>query len=153
VGEEDRPVTNAEAAEAASGAAKSFLTVLYALLSVSVLIGALGVVNTMTMSTVERVREIGLLRAVGLSRKLVRSVLRLESVVIALLGAGLGLLAGTGLGVVGVLSQGGIPVVVAWGRLGAFVVVTVVIGILASFWPARTASRTPILTAIHADTE
>lgn len=153
----DNPVltvqTKAEAAESATSAAKSFLNVLYALLSVSVLIGALGVVNTMTMSTLERVREIGLLRAVGLSSRLVGSVLRLESLIIAVLGAALGLLAGTGLGVVGVLSQKGIPVVVPWAQLGAFVLVTVVIGVLASLWPARTAARTPILTAIHADTE
>ncbi len=153
----DNPVlvvrTKEEPAEAATSAAESFLNILYALLSVSVLIGALGVVNTMTMSTLERVREIGLLRAVGLSSKRVGSVLRLESVIIAVLGAGLGLLAGAGLGVVGVLSQKGIPVVVPWAQLGAFVLITALIGIFASFWPARTASRTPILTAIHADTE
>ncbi|MEV4312953.1 FtsX-like permease family protein [Actinocrispum sp. NPDC049592] len=145
--------TKAEAAEAATSQAEVFLNILYALLSVSVLIGALGVVNTMTMSTLERVREIGLLRAVGLGRKQVGSVLRLESVIIALLSAVLGVVAGCAIGAVAVLSQKSLPLVLPWDRLGIFVAVTAVIGILASLWPARTASRIPILTAIHADTE
>ncbi|WP_424186987.1 FtsX-like permease family protein [Actinokineospora sp. G85] len=145
--------TKAEVAEAAGGTARSFLDILYALLSVSVLIGAFGVVNTMTMSTLERKREIGLLRAVGLSRGQVGSVLRGESVIITALGACVGLLAGCALGVVGVLSQDGLPLVLPWARLGVFVLVTVAIGVLASLWPARTAARTPILTAIHTDTE
>ncbi|MFD8497044.1 ABC transporter permease [Amycolatopsis sp. NPDC059657] len=145
--------TKAEVAEAAGSKAAVFLNILYALLSVSVLIGALGVVNTMTMSTLERVREIGLLRAVGLGRKQVGSVLRLESVIIAMLGALVGLVAGCALGAVAVLSQDKLTLVLPWERLGIFVLVTVAIGILASLWPARKAAQTPILTAIHADTE
>ncbi|SDZ26482.1 putative ABC transport system permease protein [Amycolatopsis xylanica] len=145
--------TKAEVAEAAGSQAAVFLNILYALLSVSVLIGALGVVNTMTMSTLERVREIGLLRAVGLGRKQVGSVLRLESVIIAMLGALIGLVAGCALGAIVVLGQEKLTLVVPWERLGVFVLVTVAIGILASLWPARKAAQTPILTAIHADTE
>ncbi|WP_033291039.1 ABC transporter permease [Amycolatopsis jejuensis] len=145
--------TKAEAAEAASSQAESFLTILYALLSVSVLIGALGVVNTMTMSTMERVREIGLLRAVGLGRRQVGSVLRGESVITSMLGAVIGLFAGCALGAAGVLSMKGLPLVMPWAQLGIFVLMTVVIGILAALWPARTAARIPILTAIHTDTE
>ncbi|WP_370949388.1 ABC transporter permease [Amycolatopsis sp. cg5] len=145
--------TKAEVAESAGSKAAVFLNILYALLSVSVLIGALGVVNTMTMSTLERVREIGLLRAVGLGRKQVGSVLRLESVIIAMLGAVIGLVAGCALGAVVVLSQEKLTLVLPWERLGLFVLVTVAIGILASLWPARKAAQTPILTAIHADTE
>ncbi|MDT8911647.1 FtsX-like permease family protein [Amycolatopsis sp. PS_44_ISF1] len=145
--------TRSEAAAAASDSAAAFLNILYALLSVSVLIGALGVVNTMTMSTLERVREIGLLRAVGLGRKQVGSVLRWESVLTAMLGAGIGLVTGGALGAMGVLSQPGLTLVVPWPRLAVFVLVTLAIGVLASLWPARSAARTPILTAIHADTE
>nr|WP_042180323.1 ABC transporter permease [Kibdelosporangium sp. MJ126-NF4]CEL14329.1 putative ABC transporter integral membrane protein [Kibdelosporangium sp. MJ126-NF4]CTQ88696.1 putative ABC transporter integral membrane protein [Kibdelosporangium sp. MJ126-NF4] len=130
-----------------------FLNILYALLSISVLIGALSVVNTMTMSTLERIREIGLLRAVGLGRRQVGTILRLESVIIAVLGALAGLAAGCVIGAVAVASQGGISVVLPWDRLGLFVAVTVAIGVLAALWPARRASRIPILTAIHTDTE
>jgi putative ABC transport system permease protein len=82
-----------------------------------VLIGALSVVNTMTMSTLERVREIGLLRAVGLGRRQVGTILRLESVIITVLGAVAGLIAGCVIGAVAVPSQGGVPVVLPWERL------------------------------------
>ncbi|MFC5286393.1 FtsX-like permease family protein [Actinokineospora guangxiensis] len=130
-----------------------FLAILYALLSVSVLIGALGVVNTMTMSTIERTREIGLLRAVGADRGLVRSTLRWESVLTALLGAVAGLFAGTLVGVAAVRSQGGVPVTIPWLQLAVFVAATATIGILAATIPARRATRLPLLTALHADTE
>ncbi|WP_370949384.1 ABC transporter permease [Amycolatopsis sp. cg5] len=145
--------TKAEVVDEMGSRSTLFLNILYALLSVSVLIGALGVVNTMTMATFERMREIGLLRAVGLSRKQVGSVLRLESVIIAMMGAVIGLVAGCALGAVAVLSQEKLTLVIPWARLGLFVLLTVVIGILASLWPARQAARTPILTAIHSDTE
>jgi putative ABC transport system permease protein len=145
--------TRAEAAESSAAEFALFLNILYALLSVSVLIGALGVINTMTMSTFERIKEIGLLRAVGLARAQVGSILRLESVIIALLGALLGLGAGCVIGAVAVRSQDSIPLVMPWDRLGVFVAVTAVIGVLASLWPARKAARIPILTAIQTDTE
>jgi putative ABC transport system permease protein len=145
--------TREEYREAVGAQFDIFLNILYALLSVSVLIGALAVVNTMTMSTLERIREIGLLRAVGLARDQVKSVLRLESVVIALLGAVIGLGAGCLIGVAVVMSQDGLPLAMPWARLGVFVVATGAIGVLASLWPARRAARIPILTAIQTDTE
>ncbi|MGW5052534.1 FtsX-like permease family protein [Actinokineospora sp. NPDC004072] len=142
--------TRAEHRDAEGARFDPFLNILYALLSISVLIGALGVVNTMTMSTIERTREIGLLRAIGLGRRDVVTVLRLESVLIALLGALTGLVAGGVVGVAVVLTQGGLPVVIPWGRLAGFVAVTTVIGLLAAQWPARRAARTPVLTAVGA---
>jgi putative ABC transport system permease protein len=145
--------TRDEYREAAGAQFDIFLNVLYALLSVSVLIGALAVVNTMTMSTMERTREIGLLRAVGLARNQVRSVLLLESVVIALLGAFIGLGAGCLVGAAAVFSQKRLPLAMPWPQLAALVVLTTAIGILASLWPARKAAQRPILTAIQSDTE
>ncbi|AXX30396.1 FtsX-like permease family protein [Actinosynnema pretiosum subsp. pretiosum] len=131
-----------------------FLRILYALLSVSGLIGALAVVNTMTMSVLERTREIGLLRAVGLDRSRVRSLVRIESGVIALLGAGLGLLAGCLVGVVVVRSQtSAVEVVLPWGRLAAFVLITAAIAVLAALLPARRAAALPVLDAVRSDTE
>jgi putative ABC transport system permease protein len=140
--------TRDEYREAVGARFDVFLNILYALLSVSVLIGALAVVNTMTMSTMERTREIGLLRAVGLARNQVRSILLLESVVIALLGAVIGLGAGCLVGASVVFSQDGIPLTVPWPQLATLVLLTTAIGILASLWPARKAARRPILTAI-----
>ncbi|SMC73551.1 ABC transporter permease [Kibdelosporangium aridum] len=146
--------TKAEYVDSAGADLDIFLNILYALLSISVLIGALAVVNTMTMSTLERIKEIGLLRAVGLGRGQVGTILRLESVIIAVLGAIAGLVAGCVIGAVAVSSQGGsIPVVLPWDRLGLFVAVTGAIGIVAALWPAWKATRIPILEAIHTDTE
>jgi putative ABC transport system permease protein len=143
--------THAEHVAAEGARFDVVLNLLYALLSISVLIGALSVVNTMTMSTVERIREIGLLRAVGLGRRQVGTILRLESVIIAALGAVTGLAAGCVIGAVAVASQGGIAVVMPWDRLGLFVAVTAAIGIVAAMGPARKAARTPILDAIHTE--
>ncbi|OZM71731.1 ABC transporter permease [Amycolatopsis antarctica] len=145
--------THAEYIDAERSQFDAVLNILYALLSISVLIGALSVVNTMTMSTRERVREIGLLRAVGLSRGQVGTILRLESVIIAVLGAITGLVGGCVIGAAAVSSQDGIPVAMPWGRLALFVALTVAIGILAALWPARNAARIPLLRAIHTDTE
>lgn len=140
--------TRDEYREAAGARFDIFLNILYALLSVSVLIGALAVVNTMTMSTMERTREIGLLRAVGLARTQVRFVLLLESVVIALLGAVIGLGAGCLIGAAVVFTQRGLPLAIPWPQLLILVLLTTVIGVLASLWPARKAAKLPILTAI-----
>ncbi|MGW7579172.1 FtsX-like permease family protein [Streptomyces sp. NPDC054765] len=139
----------------AAVAAKSapFLNILYALLSVTVLIGALGVVNTMSMAVFERVREIGVLRALGLDRRRVGSVLRLESVTICLLGSALGLIAGSAIGVAAVLSQEGVPLDIPWGRTLLFFLATTAIGVLASLWPGRQAAKIPMLKAITTDTE
>ncbi|MDK1474802.1 ABC transporter permease [Streptomyces sp. 549] len=137
-----------------SRATRSLLAIVYALLSVTVVIGALGVVNTMTMAVFERVREIGLLRAVGLDRSGVRAVLRLESVTISLLGCAIGLVTGTVIGAAAVRAQlGGPAVVVPWPELGAFTVLTAVIGVLASLWPAHRAAAVPLLDALRSDTE
>jgi putative ABC transport system permease protein len=140
--------TRDEYREAAGAQFDIFLNILYALLSVSVLIGALSVVNTMTMSTMERTREIGLLRAVGLARTQVRSILLLESVVIALLGAVIGLGAGCLVGTAVVFSQKALPLTMPWPQLATLVLLTTAIGILASLWPARKATKLPALTAV-----
>ncbi|MGW7516204.1 ABC transporter permease [Streptomyces sp. NPDC054796] len=153
----DNPVLlvqdRADAGEEAARPFAPLLDIMYAMLSVAVLIGALGVVNTMSMAVFERVREIGVLRALGLDRRQVGSVLRIESVVVSLLGSGLGLLAGAVLGAAAVASEEGAVLVMPWGRLGAFFAASVAIGVLASLWPGRQAARTPMLRALSADTE
>ena len=133
--------TRAERREQIVNSFRLFLNVLYALLSVSVLIGALGVVNTMTMAVLERTREIALLRAIGLGRRQVATILRLESMIIALLGAVIGLCAGCAIGLAVVLSEDSLPPVLPWQRIGAFFLITMAIGVIASLWPARRATR------------
>ncbi|MGL5929200.1 MAG: ABC transporter permease [Dermatophilaceae bacterium] len=130
------------------------LYIVYALLGLAVVIAVLGIVNTLALSVIERVREIGLLRAVGLSRRQLRTMLRLESVAIALLGAVLGI--GLGLAFAVALQRSliddGIDVLaVPSGQLAGFVLVAAVVGVLAALWPGRRAARLDVLRAISAE--
>ncbi|MFE7121700.1 ABC transporter permease, partial [Streptomyces sp. NPDC057654] len=143
----------ADARQAAAERMAPLLNIMYGLLSVTVLIGALGVVNTMGMAVSERVREIGLLRALGLDRRSLASVLRLESVAIALLGAAMGLLSGIFFGAAAVLSQESVPLALPWDRIALCFAATAAIGVLAALWPGRRAARIPLLEAIGSDTE
>jgi putative ABC transport system permease protein len=127
------------------------LSFIFVLLALAVLIAALGIVNTLALSVIERTREIGLLRAVGMGRRQVRRMVRLESVVIAVFGTLLGLVLGIALGsaLVTALSGEGIDeLVVPYGQLLVYLVVGALIGVLAAVWPARRASRLDILGAI-----
>lgn len=127
------------------------LFIVYALLGLAVVIAVLGIVNTLALSVVERVREIGLLRAVGLSRRQLRSMLRLESVLIAVLGAVLGVVLGLVFAVAlqRSLVDDGIDVLaIPWPQLVAFVGLAAVVGVLAALWPGRRAARLDILRAI-----
>jgi putative ABC transport system permease protein len=127
------------------------IAIIYVLLFFAVVIAVLGIVNTLALSVIERTREIGLLRAIGVSRRQLRLMIRLESVVIAVLGAVLGV----GLGIVfGVtlmyalrdegLERISIPVV----QLVIFLVLSLVVGVLAAVLPARRAARLDVLRAI-----
>jgi len=127
------------------------LGLLFGLLALSLVIGLLGIVNTLALSAIERKRELGLLRAVGMSRRQVRRMVRWEAVVVSLLGAVLGMAIGTlfGWAIVSALADEGfsvfrLPVV----NLVAILVLTGVAGMLAAVLPARKAARTPILEAI-----
>jgi putative ABC transport system permease protein len=131
-----------------------FVLMVFALLGLALVIAALGIVNTLALSVVERTREVGLLRAVGLGRGQLRAMITLESVVIAVLGAVLGVALGTGFGVALMYSlrdQGLEAISVPAGRLGVFLVLAVVIGVLAAVVPARRAARLDVLRAIAAD--
>ncbi len=129
------------------------LVLINALLVLSVLIAVLGVINTLALSVIERTRELGLLRAVGMRRREVRRMIRWESVVISVYGAVAGLLIGVlfGAGITGALqSQGITEVVVPFGQLLAFLVLGGVIGVVAAVFPARRAARLKVLDAIAA---
>ena len=111
----------------------------------------LGIINTLALSVIERTREIGLLRAVGLSRRQLRSMVRLEAVTISLIGALIGVVLGTIFGVLFQRTQAdsGVDVlVIPYGRLALFLVLAALVGVLAAWWPARRASKLNILSAI-----
>ncbi len=127
------------------------LFIVYALLGLAVVIAVLGIVNTLALSVIERVREIGLLRAVGLSRRQLRLMLRLESVAIAVLGAVLGIVLGLAFAVAlqrSLVDEGIDVLAVPWAQLALFVGVAAVVGVLAALWPGRRAARLDVLRAI-----
>jgi putative ABC transport system permease protein len=121
------------------------------MLLLSVIIAALGIVNTLAMSVIERTREIGLLRAVGLGRQQLRRMIRLEAVVISVYGAVLGVVLGTTFGIAlsrALAGQGITELAVPTPRLVVFVAVAAVIGVIAALGPARRAARMQVLDAI-----
>ncbi|MGV9881607.1 ABC transporter permease [Streptomyces sp. NPDC003006] len=127
------------------------LYLVYALLGLAIVIAVLGVVNTLALSVVERTREIGLLRAIGLGRRQLRRMIRLESVVIAVFGALLGLALGLvwGVAVQQVLAlQGMKELAFPWPTIVAVVIGSVVVGLAAALLPALRASRMNVLAAI-----
>ena len=128
-----------------------FVLIIFALLGLALVIAVLGIVNTLALSVIERTREVGLLRAIGLSRAQLRLMITLESVVIAVLGAVLGVVLGLGFGVAlmyAVRDQGLEVISVPVGQLAVFLVLSVVIGVLAAVFPARRAARLDVLRAI-----
>ena len=129
----------------------SFQVILYILLALAIVIAILGIVNTLALSILERTRELGLLRAVGLLRAQVAQMVTVESVVISVFGALLGLVVGSALGaaVVRALRDQGIPVLrFSWGTIAVFLVLAVVVGLIAAIVPAIRAARTDVLKAI-----
>ena len=122
------------------------------LLALSVLISLFGIVNTLVLSVFERTRELGMLRAVGMSRRQVRRMIRHESVVTALIGAVLGTAARAGCWpalVTYALSDEGLRYSVPVGTLVAFAIVAVLAGVVAAILPARRASRLNVLGALQ----
>jgi putative ABC transport system permease protein len=127
------------------------LGLLYGLLGLAIVIAILGIINTLALSVVERRREIGMLRAVGMQRKQVRRTIYLESLLIAVFGAVLGLVLGLSYGSLftrTLRSQGLDKLSVPWGQAVAFLVVAGVVGVLAALWPGIRAARTRPLEAI-----
>jgi len=129
------------------------LNALTVLLVLSVLIAVLGIVNTLALSVVERTRELGLLRAVGLQRRQLRRMIRVEAVIIAVYGALLGVVLGCGFGyalVRALAGQGVTEFALPVGRLVVVIVVAAVAGVLAAALPARRAARLDVLRAVSA---
>ena len=125
-----------------------------ALLGLAILIALFGIVNTLALSIFERTREIGLLRAVGMARRQVRTMIRWESVIIAVFGAVLGIAVGVFFGwamVQALKDQGITSLTIPGGQLLIYVVVAGVAGVLAAIWPARRAARLNVLDAIASE--
>ncbi|GAC58737.1 putative ABC transporter permease protein [Gordonia hirsuta DSM 44140 = NBRC 16056] len=129
----------------------SIMATLYALLGLALVIAILGIINTLALSVVERRQEIGMLRAIGMSRPQLRRTIYLESVYIAIFGALLGVIVGLALGLplVHALRHWGFDVItVPWPLIGITLAGSAVVGVVAALWPAVSAARTKPLEAI-----
>ncbi|MET9952193.1 FtsX-like permease family protein [Streptomyces sp. NPDC006339] len=137
------------------GVINMMLNIMYGLLAMALIIAVLGVVNTLAMSVFERQQEIGMLRAIGLDRRRVKRMVRLEAVVISLFGAVVGIALGSFLGwAIGETLRSSLPgyaLVLPWGRIGVFLLLAGLVGVLAAMWPARSAAKLNMLAAIKAE--
>jgi putative ABC transport system permease protein len=127
------------------------LGLIYALLALAVVVALVGIVNTLMLSVFERTREIGLLRAVGMKRRQVRTMVRSESVILSVFGAVIGIVIGTAMGIALVSSLKLTDTVVPTSSLVVFLVLSAVLGLVAATWPARRAARLDVLAAISSE--
>src|SRR6266540_5159576 len=129
----------------------TLLGLVTALLLLAIVIALFGIVNTLVLSIFERTREIGLLRAVGMTRRQVRGMIRWESVIIAVFGAVMGIVIGLFFGwslVQALKDQGVTRFAVPGGQLVIYVIVAGLFGVIAAVWPARRAARLDVLRAV-----
>ncbi len=147
------PATLEEAAGAIGASVDRRAALFAALAAVAVVVAALGIVNTLAMNVLERVRELALLRATGLTRRQAWRLVVLEAAILgvvgALLGAGAGLAAGAAL--VGLAGGGGAPFDPPWAVAGAALIGGVVLAVLAALYPAHLAARVKIVPALGRD--
>jgi putative ABC transport system permease protein len=127
------------------------LGLVYVLLALAIVVALIGIVNTLMLSVFERTHELGLLRAVGMKRRQLRTMIRSEAVIIAVFGAVIGVITGTGLGVAfatALKRQGITQIAIPYASLMGFLVLAALLGLAAASWPARRAARTDVLAAI-----
>jgi putative ABC transport system permease protein len=127
----------------------SVLNILYVLLALSVIVSLFGIVNTLVLTVFERTREIGMLRAIGMTRRQVRRMIRHESVITALIGAVIGIALGIILAALLIARVDFIVLSIPVGQLVLFGIAAIIVGILAAIFPARRAARLNVLEALQ----
>jgi putative ABC transport system permease protein len=127
----------------------SVLNILYVLLALSVIVSLFGIVNTLVLTVFERTREIGMLRAIGMTRRQVRRMIRHESVITALIGAAIGIALGIVLAALLIARVDFIVLSIPVGQLIIFGIAAIFVGIIAAIFPARRAARLNVLEALQ----
>jgi putative ABC transport system permease protein len=143
--------TNAEFQERVEGQLDTLLIIINVFLGLAILIALLGIANTMALAVLERTREIGLMRAIGMTRRQTRSMIRLEAGVVSVFGALLGVAVGIAFGWIAVLAIPGDIIdrfAVPLTSLALYVVIAAIAGLVAASFPARRAARLNILDSI-----
>ncbi len=143
--------TRAQFIQTQQAQVNQLLGLVYALLALAILIALIGIVNTLMLSVFERTREIGLLRAVGMRRRQVRTMIRSEAVILSVFGAIIGIVVGTVLGVAlteSLRQQGLVDLVIPFANLVFFLLLAAMLGLVAATWPARRAAKLNVLDAI-----
>jgi putative ABC transport system permease protein len=130
-------------------ALNQILNVLYVLLALSVVVSLFGIVNTLVLTVFERTRELGMLRAIGMTRRQVRRMIRHESVITALIGGTLGIILGVVLGALLIARVDFIEFSLPTTQIIVFAILTIVVGIVAAIFPARRAARLNPLEALQ----
>jgi putative ABC transport system permease protein len=131
------------------GGLNAILNVLYVLLALSVVVSLFGIVNTLVLTVFERTRELGMLRAVGMTRRQVRRMIRHESVITSLMGGAIGIVLGLVLGGLLAARVDFIVFALPWRQVIVFAVAAVVVGLLAAIFPARRAAKLNVLEALQ----
>jgi putative ABC transport system permease protein len=127
----------------------NILNILYVLLALSVIVSIFGIVNTLVLTVFERTRELGMLRAIGMTRRQTRRMIRHESVITALIGGVLGIILGIVLGALLIARVEFIEFSLPTGQIVVFAVATILVGILAAIFPARRAAKLDPLKALQ----
>jgi putative ABC transport system permease protein len=140
--------TNSEFIKQQEGQVDQLLALIYALLAMAIIVSLFGIVNTLVLSISERVRELGLLRAIGMSRRQVRRVIRYEAIITALIGAVIGMALGIVLSVLVTRAIDGFKLSIPIGSLVVLLVLAAFAGVLAAILPARRASRLNVLESL-----
>ena len=127
----------------------SILNILYVLLALSIVVSLFGIVNTLVLTVFERTREIGMLRAIGMTRRQVRRMIRHESVITSLIGAAIGIVLGIVLAALLIARVDFIDFTFPTTQVIVFAIAAILVGILAAIFPARRAAKLNPLEALH----